>query len=408
MIAALPFVALVALLVLGFSVPVALGLSAIGYMAVVGLDRPELWGAILSSRASVSFESYVLAAIVLFVFFGRLAAQMDVRSRLSTSIGTVFGGGRIAASVGEIVASLAQPDTAGDALLQRNDDAASTVNRLRLAGATGPSAIGQAACLACLRAIMPPSVILIILGLVLEQSVLQLIAWTLPVAMILAALLFLLALPRQGDPAASPRPRGAVDRSAFVWLLPPVIVLVAIFSNWMTPTEAGALAAVTAIILGLLEGELTGRRFLRAIVETMYGVGAILLVIIFASVFVSVLAMQNVPAAISDWVLAIPPGVLLPTTLLVAFAASALGGLSITLFVVAPLALPAMSLMGYDVRSFSVGLALAAVLGLLVPPTGAIFATLAAGSNEPATRTIGGLGYYALGVFVTLAFVLAF
>ena len=408
MIAALPFVALIALLVLGFSVPVALGLSAIGYMAVVGMDRPEVWGAMVSGRASAFLESYVLAAIVLFVFFGRLAARMDVRSRLSSSVCAVLGGGRIAASTGEIVASLAQPDTAGDALLQRNDDAASTVNRLRLAGATGPSAIGQAASLACLRAIMPPSVILIILGLVFEQSVLQLMAWTFPVALILAVLIFLLALPRRGDPTTSPQSRGAVDWSAFVWLLPPVVVLGAIFSGWMTPAEAGALAAITAIVLGLLEGELTGRRFLRAVTDTMFGVGAILLVIIFASVFVSVLALQGVPAAISEWLLAVPPGVLLPIVLLVVLAASALGGLGVTLFVVAPLALPAVSLLGHDVRSFSVGIALAAVLGLLVPPTGPVFATLAAGSSQSAARILGGIGYYALGVILTLALVLAF
>ena len=188
----------------------------------------------------IAVSNDVLIGIALFVLYGRLCAEMSVRSRLAWAL-TGFSGTAGAATTAEVATSLVQPDTAGDALLQRNDEAAATVNGLMLAGAPGWSAIGQSAGLAFLRAIAPPGVLLIILGEVFGVSIARLFAGFAPFAILVGFLLLLMAAPAvsSGRQAVA---TSEIEGGALAWMAVPFIVLGVIGLGYATPTEAGALA----------------------------------------------------------------------------------------------------------------------------------------------------------------------
>ncbi|MCP4381685.1 MAG: TRAP transporter large permease subunit [Hyphomicrobiales bacterium] len=405
MTAAIIFLILIGLLVFGLSVPVALGATSLVSLFFFS-DFSLTSAPILGMRIADAMQDHVLGAIVLFLFYGRLCAGMEIRNRFATSFSALFGGRRIAATIGEILASLIQPDTAGDALLQRNDDAAATVNRLRMAGTAGWSALGQAAGLACLRVVMPPGIVLIILAFVFEESVFRLFEQMLPWALIAAALILLLAIPAGRIPVSQRGTKLKIEWLSFLWVLAPIWILGLIGAGILTPAEAAAFAVAFALILGALLRQLSGRILLRAVQDSLYDIGAIFLVIVFASVLSFALTYEGFPMMLGDWSEVAGPPAALAGILVLTFVTSAITGLLVTLFVVGPLALLAILAVGIDPIDFTIAFALVATLGLLMPPVGAIFATLAVGTLESMRRTITGVIYFSLPIAIVIALAL--
>lgn len=407
MTVAIIFLILIGLIVIGFPVPVALGAASLFFLFVLSdLAFTAAPINLLGIQIANAMQDYVLGAIVLFLFYGRLCAGMNVRGRFAASFSALFGGRRIAATIGEILASLVQPDTAGDALLQRNDDAAATVNRLRLAGIAGWSALGQAAGLACLRVIMPPGIVLIILAYIFEESVFRLFGQMLPWAIGIAALILLLALPVGRNPAVQRQPDLKVEWRSFLWILAPIWILGLIGVGILTPTEAAAFAVAFALIFGALLRQLTGPILLRAVQDSLYDIGAIFLVVVFARVLSYALAVEGFPQMLANWSTSAGPSTALAGMLVLTFIASATTGLLVTLFVVGPLAFVAMMSVGVAPTTFAVAFGIVATLGLLMPPVGAVFATLAVGTMERTRRITAGVIYFSLPMVIVLALTL--
>ena len=397
------FLVLIGLIAFGLSVPVALGATALFYLVVLSdLAFSAASIGLLGAQIASAMQDYVLGAIVLFVFYGRLCAGMDIRGRFATSFAALLGGRRMAATLGEVLASLIQPDTAGDALLQRNDDAAATVNRLRLAGTAGWSAFGQAAGLAGLRVVMPPGIVLIIVAYVFEESIFRLFGQMLLWALFIAGLILVLAIPAGRNSAVARDAGTRVEWLVFLWILAPVLILGLIGGGILTPTEAGALAVAIALIFGAVLRQLSGRILLRATQDSLYDIGAIFLVIVFARVFSFAVTTEGFPAMLSNWSVVAGPSVALAGILVLTFATSATTGLLVTLFVLGPLASLAMTVVGIDPIGFAIAFALVATLGLLVPPVGAIFATLAVGTMERVRLVVAGVAFFSLPIVIVL------
>lgn len=401
------FLVFAVLLVLGFTAPVALGATAVLYL--VFFWDPGQYGTLLAGFghfATRAVFDYVLGAIVLFIFYGRLCAAMDVRARLAMCFTRMLGSARVSASASEVLTSLAMPDTAGDALLQRNDDAAASVNRLRLAGTAGWSALGQAAALASLRTLMPPGVAIIVIAYVAELSVIRLFGWMLLPALVLAVLVFVLALFGGRDKEATQSTAEEPEWLSLVWLIATPMILFMLLRGIMTPSEAAAFAVVLAIVLGLALRQLTMRLFFRATLDTLYDAGAIFLVVVFARMLTWAFVMEGGTKGVSDWAFTFGPMLALAGIAAFFVASGALTGMLISMFVFCPLILPVGALFGFDPQTFALVILIAATIGLSVPPVGAIFATLAAGTTERLSRTAAGIILFALPILAILVLAL--
>jgi TRAP-type C4-dicarboxylate transport system permease large subunit len=398
-------VLLVGLLVLGFSTPVALGTAALTYVLALSSLQFDQALELLATRVFGVVSNDVLIGIALFVLYGRLCAEMNVRSRLASALSGLFGRSAGMATTAEVTTSLVQPDTAGDALLQRNDEAAATVNRLRLAGAPGWSAIGQSAALAFLRAITPPGVLLIILGDLFGVSIAQLFLGFAPFSILVGLLLLLMAVPAgAGRMPAVATPE--IDAGSLSWIAVPFIVLGVIGFGYATPPEAGALAVALALIFGITQRQLSGQRLLRALLDSMQDTGAIFLVVVFAYCLAAALTLENAADVVVQWMSNLGAGPALFAAALAAFALSSIVGPLPTLFVLGTLVAPAMAKLGVEPMRIAMVFGTATSLGLLVPPLGPIFGTLAAGTRERLSRVVQGISYFGLAGLVVLGFAL--
>lgn len=401
MIIALPLLALVVLLALGLSIPISLGIATL--LALALLDQ-SVAGAMPQFIFEV-LDSWVLIAAVLFVLYGRLCSEMNVRARLANSLSALFGNSKPAALAAEIIASLAQPDAGGDSLLQRNDDAAATVNRLQLAGVANWVAVGFAGTLAGLRLLTPPSVMLIVTAILLELSVASLFAALVPLVAGASVLLWIMAvtIPEQGQTQANAGTGAAIEWSSLLWLAAPFVIVGSILVGLVTPGEAGAMGVFFALVVGLLQQQLTGRRLLRAAMDALQDSGIIVLVFAFSIVFSGSLRyegeslnyLNEFAGALGNWpaLMMFVVAVVLTTMLL---------GPLIALFVALPLAFPSLLTLGFDPTVMAVTFCSAITMGLLVPPTGPTFATLIAGTTGSVSPAVAGLSYFALVILLLL------
>lgn len=383
---------LAVLMLLGVTVPVAIGASAIMYFFFLGsLPAKEL----VAQRINGVMDDYVLVAIALFVIYGRLCAVMSVRPRLVATLTSLLGGSSIAAKVAEILGSLLQPDTAGDALLNRNDEAAATVNRLRSAGVAGWAAIGQAAALGLLRTITPPGVLLVAVALQFDVPIVRLYAAMLPLVLLGSVVLLFIANLVPSDDALAPE-AAAFDPGVLWWVVVPLAVLGTIYYGIVTATEAGAIAVALALALGLLERKLLARQLLRAGLDSLQDIGAIYLVIVFAVLLSTAFAYEQTSSTLMAAAAHLDGSILVGIAVMATIILCALTGALPTVFVAGALLAPVMVKLGVDPFRAAIIIVVATALGLLVPPIGPIFATLAIGTTERFGKVVLGIVLFSL------------
>ena len=228
--------------------------------------------------------------------------------------------------------------------------------------------------------IIPPSMLMIIYGVVAVQPIAPLfIAGIIPGLLIVAALAVVIflhgvfgePLPK-GDPAN--RPHGTA-RILFEGIAPgliPVVVIVGIMAGVMTPTEAGAVASIIALILGFLYRAIRWRDLPEILHAVAVHTATITCLIAAATVFSWVLAFEGVPDRMVELISGFttsPFMFLLLVALLMLVLGMLLESISV-LIVIVPILMPAVLALGIDPIHFGVVATVATVMGLVTPPVG--------------------------------------
>ena len=382
----LSLVAILVLIQLGMHVAVALmSVSFLGVWWIRGVA--DVAGAFLSLAALDSVARYSFGVIPLFVLMGMLidlsglgrdvfqvARQIFGRMAGGLGIATVFANAIFAAVNGTSIAS------------------ASVFTRLAVpqlleAGYSRRFSVGVVAGSSVLGMLIPPSLLLILYGIIAEQSIGALFTAGIVPGIVLsviftAAILILVKffpsfvtadgssrLPVSADP-----PMGIVHlagKSAPVALLI-LIVLGGIYGGVFTPTEAGGVGAFAALVFTALRGRLTGHAFWRVLVETGRVTAAITFLIIAAHMYARLLALTGLPnhidGLITDHGLGLA-AVLAVYLVIVLILGAILDSTSIMLILL-PLFLPVMSGLGVDLIWFGILTIVAVEVGLLTPPLG--------------------------------------
>lgn len=227
--------------------------------------------------------------------------------------------------------------------------------------------------------IIPPSMLMIIYGVVAVQPIAPLfIAGILPGVLIVAALAFVIMLFGIFGPGLPAGERG--DRSASVkvlleGLVPaliPLVVIGGIMAGVMTPTESGAIAAVMALVLGFLYREIRVRDLGKILFDVGTNTATITGLIAAASVLSWVLAFQGVPDLVVEYMKGLTDSPFLFLLLVIALMlvlGMFLESISV-LIVVVPLLMPVVTTLGIDPIHFGVVCTVATVIGLVTPPVG--------------------------------------
>ncbi|MCZ7563361.1 MAG: TRAP transporter large permease subunit [Burkholderiales bacterium] len=375
-------VGMLGLLLAGMPIGIALVvLSFIGIWLVRGTETIAINS--LGLAASGAIGSYEFAVIPLYVMMGLLVERADVGRDAFAVAAALLRRVRGGLGMATVLANALFASITGSSIASATVFSRVAVPPMVEHGYTRRFSVGTVAGSSVLGMLIPPSLLLIIYGLISEVSVGQLfIAAIIPGLILAAAFIAMIAL------IARVRPRfvGGVERSLemqamtvrasavrlFPMLLLIVVVIGGIYGGIFTPTESGAVGALGALVIALARRKLAAAELRGVLIETGLVAGSILFLIVAASLYSRMLALSGIPTFTAQLVSGAGLGLagfLLVHVLILVVLGTILDSVSIMLLVL-PIMLPIVSALGGDQVWFGIVTVIAVEVGLLTPPFG--------------------------------------
>ncbi|WP_439530256.1 TRAP transporter large permease [Pannonibacter sp.] len=301
------FAVLLALIFL--RVPVAFAMALVG-MAGFALMRG--FDASMSMTGTLVFDAglaYSLSVVPLFIFMGNVLARSGVSHGLFAAANLATGRMRGGLAMASILACGGFSAVCGSSLATAATMSKVAMPSMRQYGYADSLAAGSIAAGGTLGILIPPSVILIIYGLLTETDIGKLfVAGVVPGVMglvfyLLAVQLAVWIKPELAPSGSKPVPltrRDALGVVALLLLF--AIIMGGIYGGFFTPTEAAGIGAGAAIPLSALFGNLTGKALLEAIGESIRATAMIFALIIGAEIFTNFISFAGLPDALAEFV----------------------------------------------------------------------------------------------------------
>jgi len=380
-------IAIVAVLVIIQSgMHIAMAMMTVSWVAVWLMKDVEVAGRLLALAAAEKIAFYEFGVIPLFVMMGLLVATSDIGRDTFTVANRLLNRLRGGLAISTVGANAAFAAVTGTSIASASVFTKIAVPEMIRHGYTPRFAVGVVAGSSVLGMLIPPSLLLIIYGVITETSIGDLfIAGIIPgivLSIAFAILIYGMTLytPRLvGRIADGGDDRAASEsdaRAAWILLLPIVVLMTAvlggIYGGIFTPTEAGAVGAFAALVIGLARGKLNMMKLWDVALETGYVTASICFLLIAAQLYATMLAMSGIPGELSAVIeraeygyVAILSGFILVVLILGTF----LDSVSIMLIVL-PFVLPLLGNFNVNLIWFGIVTVLAAEVGLLTPPLG--------------------------------------
>jgi len=422
-LALLSVVAVFALILLGVHIGVALAaVSVLTLWLIVG--KFEVAISLLQTTAYSAVMDYVFAVVPLFVLMGIFAtvagATRELFSSAQVLLGRVRGGLGIATVLANAVfASITGVSVASAAVFSKI-----AIPEMERLDYDRKFSLGIVAGSAILGMLIPPSVLMIVYGVLTEQAIGRLfIAGVLPGLVVVAVLsigiwAMVLVQPRLGGRQVAARRldfRTLVRVATAPWAVVALVVLVmgGIWGGFFTPTEAGAVGAAGGFLLIFINRQkLTLHGLWRILLDAGQTTASIFLLLICAQMYSRVLTMSGLAGNVTAWVtaLAIPPiFIILGFIVVFVLLGCILDSTSIIILTI-PLMYPIAANLGYDPLWFAIVAILAIEIGLLTPPFGmVVFAMKSAiGDGVRVDEIFAGAIPFILLLLVALGIIIAF
>ncbi|KGM48643.1 TRAP transporter large permease [Pseudooceanicola atlanticus] len=374
-------VAILVLIQLGMHVAIALmTVSFFGVYLVKG--KMIVAGALLSQAALDGVERYSFGVIPLFVLMGVLVGVCGLGRDVFDVAGQMFRKFRGGLGIATVFANAVFAAVNGTSIASASVFTKVAVPELIRQGYTPRFSVGVVAGSSVLGMLIPPSLLLILFGIIAEVSIGDLFTAGIVPGLILAfffcAAIVLLArfFPGfTGNPGASDltiMSRGTMLLKSAPIILLIVLVLGGIYGGFFTPTEAGGVGALGALVIAMIKGRLTGREIWKIMLEVGQVTASITFLIIAAHMYSRLLALTGLPNAmtglLSSWELGLY-GVLVLYLIAIVLLGTILDSSSI-LLILLPLILPVIQPFGVDLVWFGIMTIIAVEVGLLTPPLG--------------------------------------
>ena len=364
---------------IALAVPVAASLGWLG-LSLQYLESPMPLHRALGDMVWQTGTDFLLVAIPMFILLGEILLRAGIAERMYDGIVKWVGwlpGGLMHANIGSSALFAA---TSGSSVATAATIGTVAVPQIEKRGYNEPLFLGTIAAGGTLGILIPPSINLILYGLLTDTSVPELyLAGFLPgfiLAMLFMGTIILLCLLRPRWGGERVRASWGERVAALPALLPPlgifVVVVGSIYAGLATPTEAAALGVVAALILAAANRTLT-LPMLRAALEGTMRTTSMIMLIILAAVFLNfVLSIIGLTQQLADFVTGMG---LTPTqTMLMIIAVLVVIGCFMEtlsmLLTTAPLITPIVVALGYDPVWFGILLMVLLETALITPPIG--------------------------------------
>ena len=388
----------VVLTFIALGMPIAIALLVVGF-AGLGLLKRDFGIATdtLSLSAQGTISEYVFATVPLFVLMGLFVSISEIGRDSFRAAQQVFGRIRGGLSVATVAANAVFAAITGISIASAAIFSKIAVPEMVERGYTAKFAVGLTAGSSVLGMLIPPSLLLIIYGVIAEVSIGALFLAAIVPGVILAAAfaIAVLAMARfwpgfvgriQPEEASGTR-AGRWDSLVAVFPVAALILLVlgGIYGGVFTPTEAGAAGAFAALCIALLRRRLTWPGLWEVMRETGQVTVTILFLIISASTFSRMLALTGLPGDMAGYLAGLGLGLagfLSGYLLLLIVLGTVLDSTSI-LLILLPLALPVVSELGGNPIWFGVVTVIGVEIGLMTPPLGLSVYVIKSSLNDP-------------------------
>lgn len=371
---------IVLLLCLFNKVPVFL--SVLAGSAVYFVFTPNIPAMIFAQRVSSGMESTTLLAIPFFVAAGVFMNCSGVTTRVMNFCSVVTG--RMAGGLAEVnvLLSTLMGGLSGSALADAAMEAKMLVPEMEKQGYSKEFSTVVTATSSMITPLIPPGIAMILYGSIANVSIGKLfiagIGPGLLLCLSMMILVYFMSKKRGYVPLRTEKlPRGEFWKAlkqAFLPLCLPVIIIGGIRLGIFTPTEAGSVAIVYSIILGLVYRELTIKGVLAAIKDTVVTTAGIMLIVGAASSFAWILTRERVPQSLTNFIVSVVSNkyvFLMVINVFLIFVGMFIEG-NASMIVLVPLLAPIAAAYGINEIQFAMVFIFNMSIGAMTPPMGTL------------------------------------
>ena len=400
-------------------IPVGFAMGIVGFCGFCYIISFKAGLNMLSSVLWETFSKYGLTVIPLFIFMGQIAFYSGVNEKLYKAaykwVGQIRGG---------IAMATIMACSAFAAICGSNAATAATMTTVALPQMKKfryepKLSTGAIACGSTLGVVIPPSVVLIVIGLSTEQSIARLFYGGIGAGFLLAILLMLTVYvmctlhPDWGPVGPG---SGFVEKlrsltGAFEMILLFLLVMLGLYFGFFTPTEAGAVGSLFAVLISVIQGKLSWKGFVSSVTDTLRISCMVIVIIAGAMIFGRFLAVTRIPFDIASWVVGLPvPDIAI---MAIIFGIYIVGGAVMDalalLLITIPIFFPVAMELGYDPIWFGVTITVVTTLGAVTPPVGATTYVVGGMAKDvPLEEVFKGVAYflpaYLLCIFILMVF----
>jgi C4-dicarboxylate transporter, DctM subunit len=325
-----------------------------------------------------TFTTYSYTVIPLFIMMGELAQNSNIAKRLYVGahkwIGHIPGG----LAMTTVVGATAFKAMCGSTLATVGTFSGLAIPEMDRYGYKKELSAGTVASVSTIGMILPPSTVLIIYGLQVEQSIGRLfLAGILPALMISLFFMVVIAGWVTWKPEVAPRSEGATWRERMA-AIPDGLVILVIFgiviggmiTGFFSPTESGTIGTIAVFLLALVRREINSRMLVASFRGSLRTSIMTLMLIAGSSIFGHFLAITEIPMITANWTASLPvPKFLI---MVVIIAVYLIGGSimdDLAFMVLAtPIFFPTVVNLGYDPIWFGILICMTLMIGGIIPP----------------------------------------
>jgi tripartite ATP-independent transporter DctM subunit len=377
-------------LFLGLPLFAGLGLASFGFVWQAGIPL-----GIVPQKMAQAANSFPLLAAPLFILMGNVMNASGVTERIFGFATAVVGWLRGGLCHANILASVIFAGMSGSAVADAGGIGTIEIKAMRDAGYDDDMAASVTAASATIGPIIPPSLPMVIYAVSADVSIGALfLAGVIPGLLMAGALMALVVIVarRRGLPRApfpGPVRLARAFAEAFLSLLTPVILFGGLISGLFTPTEAAAVAAGYALLLGLvIYRSLPLAHLPRLLAETVETTGVVLALLMTATALAWCLSLSRIPQMLGPMIVATvgdPLLFLLAVNLVLLLVGMVMEAIA-AMLVLVPILVPAAAGFGIDPVHFGLIFVLNLMIGTITPPVGVVLFVTARIAGMPFDR----------------------
>ncbi len=404
------FFTLIVLLLINVPIGICLGLATMVVMFFVDGSPPIV---LLARSVITGADSFPLIAVPLFILAGDVMQHGGMSRRLVMFANALVGRIRGGLAYVNVLACVFFAAISGSSPATVAAIGSNLIPEMEKVGYKRPFSGALTASSGMIGVMIPPSIPFIIYGVTAEVSIGKLFLAGIVPGVLFAVMFMIIArfLIRNDDAVAekqSEAPKGNVwdtFRESIWALIVPIIILGGIYSGVFTPTEAGAVAVVYAIVVGLfVYKDFKFKDLPKILGESALTSGTILVLVIMATAFGRLITLKQIPADLAAWMTGVsdnPIIILLLINLVLLFIGMFMETIS-SIIIMTPILLPVALALGVDPILFGVILTVNLAIGFCTPPLGVNLFVASGISGVSIERLTGAIMPFFIGMIVLL------